>query len=84
MMMVVVVIEPWPISGTELVMVTSPSRSMLNHWLGAKTPAVCAWAEPAPRGKSRKPRVRPAPTTALPLSRARRLNIAVFIARLPS
>ncbi len=31
MMMAVVVIEPWPISGTEFVMVTSPSRSMLSH-----------------------------------------------------
>ncbi len=41
-----VVNEPCPISGTEFTMVTMPSRSILSHWLGAKTPAVCASAGP--------------------------------------
>ena len=36
----VVVSEPWPISGTELVMVTTPSRSIRSHWLGVNTPGV--------------------------------------------
>ena len=39
-------------------MVTTPSRSILSHWLGAKTPGVCASAGPAPSG-SRKPMSEP-------------------------
>ena len=66
MMIVVVVIEPWPISGTEFVIVTSPSRSILSHWLGANTPAVCACADSARPAGRRNPMVSPAPTARPP------------------
>ena len=75
----VVVKDPWPISGTELVIVTTPSRSIRSHWFGANTPGVCARA----RIGRAKPIVSPAPTARPPLRISRRLTSGV-ITRLPS
>ena len=88
MMAGIVVREPWPISTTELTMVTRPSRSIDTHWLGVRLPACARGAFPPARGRW-KPTMRPVPIARLPLMRARRLILPwaileAAITRLPS
>src|SRR6202043_2111328 len=68
---------PWPISDRAMRMTTRSSGRITTQALTSGEPSAARTAVGPPKGISR-PRARPVPTAAVPMTKARRLNVGIW------